>query len=43
VAFATTARDEVNIERLVDTLLEVVEETLQPDHVSLWLKDETHQ
>ena len=43
MAFATTARDEVNIERLVDTLLEVVEDTLQPGHLSLWLKDETRK
>ncbi|MGE5221277.1 MAG: hypothetical protein ACM3PY_02495 [Omnitrophica WOR_2 bacterium] len=35
--FANTARDEVELEKLVERLLSVVEETLKPEHVSLWL------
>jgi hypothetical protein len=36
--FAATARDEVDMDKLTDTLLVVVEETLQPERASLWLK-----
>lgn len=36
--FAATARDEVELDMLTDTLLSVVEETVQPKHVSLWVK-----
>ncbi|HET9495411.1 MAG TPA: hypothetical protein VFR15_14365 [Chloroflexia bacterium] len=36
-AFSETARDEVDLDRLAGRLLEVVEETMQPAHVSLWL------
>ncbi len=35
--FATTARDEVDMERLADALVAVVEETMQPESVSVWL------
>ena len=36
--FAATARDEVDMDKLTDPLLDVVEETLQPERASLWLK-----
>jgi hypothetical protein len=38
-AFSTHLRDEVDLERLTGQLLAVVEETLQPAQVSLWLRD----
>ena len=34
---AITKADEVDVERLTQHLVEVVGETLQPAHVSLWL------
>ena len=36
-AFSTTIRDEVDLNRLCTKLVAVVEETMQPAHVSLWL------
>jgi hypothetical protein len=36
--FSSTARDEVDMERLVGELLEVVDATMKPEGVSLWLK-----
>jgi hypothetical protein len=36
--FALTARDEVDMDKLTAALLGVVEETVQPETVSLWLK-----
>jgi hypothetical protein len=39
-AFAATARDEVDLDRLSDALVAVVEETVQPTHASLWLHDD---
>ncbi len=37
-AFGTSVRDEVDLTRLSDGLLTVVNETLQPAHASLWLR-----
>jgi hypothetical protein len=39
-AFSATVRDETNLDRLTDQLVAVVEETMQPAHVSLWLRGE---
>jgi hypothetical protein len=39
-AFGMTARDEVELEKLTAELLNVVNETMQPASVSLWLKAE---
>ena len=36
--FAAGARDETNLEQLTARLEQVVEQTMQPAHVSLWLK-----
>ena len=36
--FATTVRDETDLEKLTGNLVEVVNETMQPRSVSLWLK-----
>jgi hypothetical protein len=38
-AFGVTARDEVELDKLTSELLHVVNETMQPTSVSLWLKD----
>ena len=37
-AFSATLRGEVELQQLHDHLLAVVEETMQPTHVSLWLR-----
>ena len=37
-AFSATLRNEVNLEQLSEQLLGVVKETMQPMHVSLWLR-----
>ena len=37
-AFGATVRDQVEIEELTENLIGVVSETMQPSHVSLWLK-----
>ena len=38
--FAAIARDEVDIDRLTTSLLDVVEETVQPERSSLWIISE---
>lgn len=42
-AFSQTARDEVELSRLGGRLVEVVEQTMQPKHVSLWLRRTEHK
>jgi hypothetical protein len=37
-AFSATLRDEVDLDQLREALLKVIQETMQPSHVSLWLK-----
>jgi K+-sensing histidine kinase KdpD len=37
-AFSATLRQEVNLDQLREHLLTVVQETMQPSHVSLWLR-----
>ena len=37
-AFSTTLRNEVDLNKLREQLLNVVQETMQPEHVSLWLR-----
>ncbi|MBI5565021.1 MAG: hypothetical protein HY870_09005 [Chloroflexi bacterium] len=37
-AFGVTVRDEVELDRLTSELLSVVNETMQPESISLWLK-----
>ena len=37
-AFSATLRQEVDLDQLREHLLEVVQETMQPSHVSLWLR-----
>ena len=37
--FAETVRDEVDLNKLTERLMQVVEETMQPKSVSVWLRD----
>jgi hypothetical protein len=38
-AFAATVRDEVDLKKIDDTLLQAIADTMQPTHVSLWLRE----
>jgi hypothetical protein len=40
-AFSDHVRDEVELDRLTGWLVEVVDETMRPAHVSLWLREAT--
>jgi hypothetical protein len=42
-SFGATARNETEIERLTAKLLQVVEETMQPAQVTLWLRPTKEQ
>jgi hypothetical protein len=38
-AFSATLRNEVELDQLREHLISVVQETMQPAHVSLWIRD----
>lgn len=38
--FATTCRDETDLDKLTAELLRVIQETMEPEHLSLWLREE---
>ncbi len=40
-SFSALAREEVDLEEISGRLLEVVQETVRPEHVSLWLRPTT--
>ena len=43
-AFGTTMRDETNLDALTAAMLRVVDETVQPEFVGLWLREpESHR
>lgn len=41
-AFSATLRSEVDLQQLSEQLLGVVQETMQPGHISLWLRPPEH-
>jgi hypothetical protein len=42
-AFSATLRSEVDLNQLSEHLLAVVQETMQPAHISLWLRESVHE
>ena len=40
--FATTMRDQVDLQSLSPALVSIVHQTMQPSHASLWLRPSTH-
>jgi hypothetical protein len=42
-AFSATLRNEIDLNQLREHLLGVVQETMQPTHVSLWLRQSDHE
>jgi hypothetical protein len=40
-SFSTVVRDEVDLQQLTNHLLDVVNDTMQPSHISLWLRDKS--
>ena len=38
LAFSATLRNEVDLNQLSEHLVAVVQETMQPAHISLWLR-----
>jgi hypothetical protein len=42
-AFSATLRNEVDLSQLREHLLTVVQETMQPAHISLWLRETDHE
>jgi hypothetical protein len=41
-AFSATLRQEVDLSTLTGSLVTVVTETMQPEHISLWIRDAKH-